>query len=394
MLRKMKSFLLVCFACLLIFVMFTKIGGIAAYESTDPIYSKNYDGTYLVKLKSEKIATSGIFEKSGKNYKKISESGDMIVVELSQSYLYTLKNNPDIQYIEPNYEVKIEVEDEKLQITTETIPYGIRNIQAIEAQKEGYTGKGVKIAVLDSGYSQNSDVKMKGGYSFITNSENYEDDFGHGTHIAGIIAASINGEGVVGVAPMADIYAIKVLDKGGRGSYFMLIQGIDWAIKNKMDIINISFGGEKPSQILEEKIQEAHNAGILVIAAAGNDGYMGEDTILYPARYSTAIAVGAIDSSNKRGFFSAKGPDLDLVAPGVKILSTLPGNKYGMKTGTSMAAPHVTGVAALILEKNKTLSPNKVIDILKSTAKLLGAVSEYGHGIVQAKEAIDKTPFE
>ncbi|QQZ64460.1 S8 family serine peptidase [Paenibacillus sonchi] len=121
---------------------------------------------------------------------------------------------------------------------------------------------------------------------------------------------------------------------------------------------------------------------------------MGDDTILYPARYSTAIAVGAIDSGNKRAFFSAKGPDLDLVAPGVKVLSTLPSNQYGMKSGTSMAAPHVTGVAALILEKNKKLSPGEVADILESTAKPLGLVPEYGHGIVQAKEAVDQTAWK
>ncbi|KWX69528.1 hypothetical protein AMQ84_31650 [Paenibacillus riograndensis] len=378
----------------LITVMLTSAGALAASESSDPSIVKTYDGTYLVKLNSVTTAPNGVIEKLGGKLKKISESGDIVMAELSGSSLYELKNSPDIQYIEPNYEVKTEIEAEKTESVTETVPYGIQNIHAIEAQQEGYTGKGVKIAVLDSGYSLHSDVKVKSGYSFITNSENYDDDFGHGTHVAGIIAASMNGEGVVGVAPMADIYAIKVLDQGGRGSYFTLIEGIDWAIKHKMDIINISFGGENPSQILEEKLQEAYDAGILIVAAAGNDGYMGDDTILYPARYSTAIAVGAIDSGNKRAFFSAKGPDLDLVAPGVKVLSTLPSNQYGMKSGTSMAAPHVTGVAALILEKNKKLSPGEVADILESTAKPLGVVPEYGHGIVQAKEAVDQTAWK
>ncbi|SEL79010.1 S8 family peptidase [Paenibacillus sp. OK003] len=376
----------------LITVMLISSGALAASESNDPSISETYDGTYLVKLNSvTTTASNGVIEKLGGRLKKISESGDIVVAELSGSSLYELKNSPDIQYIEPDYEVKTEIEAEKTESVTETIPYGIQNIHAIEAQQDGYTGKGVKIAVLDSGYSQHSDLKVKSGYSFITNSNNYADDFGHGTHVAGIIAASINGEGVVGVAPMAEIYAIKVLDQGGRGSYFTLIEGIDWSIKHKMDIINISFGGENPSQILEEKIQEAYDAGILIIAAAGNDGYMGDDTILYPARYSTAIAVGAIDSNNERAFFSAKGPALDLVAPGVKVLSTLPNNQYGMKSGTSMAAPHVTGVAALILDKNKKLSPNEVVDILESTAKPLGVISEYGHGIVQAKEAVDQT---
>ncbi|MEC0168015.1 S8 family peptidase [Paenibacillus graminis] len=378
--------------CLITFIL-TSAGALAASETSDPSISKTYDGTYLVKLNSVTTAPNDVIEKLGGKLKQTSESGDIVVAELSGSSLYELKNSPDIQYIEPNYEVKTEIEAEKTESVTETVPYGIQNIQAIEAQQEGYTGKGIKIAVLDSGYSQHSDVKVKSGYSFITNSENYDDDFGHGTHVAGIIAASINGEGVVGVAPKAEIYAIKVLDKGGRGSYFTLIEGIDWAIKHKMDIINISFGGENPSQILEEKLQEAYDEGILIIAAAGNDGYMGDDTILYPARYSTAIAVGAIDSSNKRAFFSAKGPDLDLVAPGVKVLSTLPSNQYGMKSGTSMAAPHVTGVAALILDKNKKLCPSEVADILESTAKPLGEVSEYGHGIVQAKEAVDQTAW-
>ncbi|QQZ62555.1 S8 family serine peptidase [Paenibacillus sonchi] len=200
----------------LITVMLTSAGALAASESSDPSISKTYDGTYLVKLNSVTTAPNGVIEKLGGKLKKISESGDIVVAELSGSSLYELKNSPDIQYIEPNYEVETEIEAEKTDSVTETVPYGIQNIHAIEAQQEGYTGKGVKIAVLDSGYSQHSDVNVKSGYSFITNSENYDDDFGHGTHVAGIIAASINGEGVVGVAPKADIYAIKVLDQGGR----------------------------------------------------------------------------------------------------------------------------------------------------------------------------------
>jgi subtilisin len=374
-------------------VLFTILAPSSNASSTldDPL-TEISDGTYLIKYKDPYTDKSDI-EKAGGYIKKINEAGDLVIAELPLQSLSTLKENTSIKYIEPNHHVKTVVMDEPTPPVPETVPYGIQMVQALEAQASGYTAKGIKIAVLDSGYSYNSDLKINGGYSFISDSNNYADDYGHGTHVAGTIAAAMNGEGTLGVAPQADIYAIKVLDQSGRGSYYHVIEGIDWAIKHKMNIVNISFGGERPSQILEEKVQEASDAGILLVASAGNDGYMGEDTILYPAKYPAVLAVGAVDSNHNRAFFSAKGSALDLMAPGVKVWSTLPNNRFGIKSGTSMAAPHVTGTAALIMEKNKKLDATNVVDILLSSAKPLGGSKEYGHGLVQAKEALEITPL-
>ncbi len=222
---------------------------------------------------------------------------------------------------------------------------------------------------------------MAGGVSFVPDTTNFHDDNGHGTHVAGTIAALDNGAGVIGVSPRAEIYSVKVLDNDGSGTYSQLIQGIDWAIENNMNVISMSLGGTVKSSILHEAIQQATAKGILVIASAGNNGY-GTETETYPALFPEVVSVGAINQTYKRASFSSTGAEIDLVAPGVDILSTTNNGGYVSLSGTSMAVPHVTGAAAALWSSNPNVTATDIKQKLYETATPLGNAREYGHGLI------------
>jgi subtilisin len=210
----------------------------------------------------------------------------------------------------------------------------------------------------------------------------------HGTHVAGTVAALNNTTGVLGVAYSADLYAVKVLDSSGSGTYSGIIQGIEWAVSNNMDVINMSLGGSSGSTALQQACDNAYNSGVLVVAAAGNSGSKGKrNTIGYPAKYASVMAVGAVDSSNNRASFSSVGSELEVMAPGVNILSSVPGNGYDSYNGTSMASPHVAGAAALIMAGNPGLSNAQVRQKLVDTAKPLGDAFYYGNGVIDVYAA-------
>lgn len=306
---------------------------------------------------------------------------DVVALEIPKVALNGLKNNPNVKRVEI---------DGKVQISAQTQDWGIEEIKAQQAQSSGLTGAGIKVGVLDTGIQLNhEDLIVKGGVSFIPGVTSYNDDEGHGTHVAGIIGAENNGIGTVGVAPEADIYSIKVLDQNGSGYDSYIIAGIDWAITNKMDIINLSLGGDEGNSFLKDAVDKAVANGILVVAAAGNDG--GADptgnTVDYPAKYANAIAVSSINSSLQRSSFSSAGEEVDIAAPGSYILSTTNNGAYGYMSGTSMATPYASGVLALIKQNNPTWTAQQLRDQLESTVEDLGVVGRdvvFGEGLVQA----------
>lgn len=220
-------------------------------------------------------------------------------------------------------------------------------------------GEGVRIAVLDTGVDLNhSDLieNILTGKNFINPSEPPEDDNSHGTHVAGIICASNNEQGMVGVAPKSKVIPVKVLDRHGSGEIEHTAKGIRWAADQGVDFISMSLGSPKPLKTIEEAIKYAESKGAVCFCAAGNAGRTRQ--IFYPAAYPNVIGVGAIDQNFDRANFSCTGPDLDFLAPGVGILSTVPDNWYARLSGTSMASPFVIGVAALLLShvRNKNLN--------------------------------------
>ncbi|GAI64217.1 unnamed protein product, partial [marine sediment metagenome] len=203
-----------------------------------------------------------------------------------------------------------------------------------------------------------------------------------------------NGEGVVGVAPEASLYALKVLGSDGSGSYSDVIAAIEWCVDNGIQITNNSYGiSADPGTTVRNAFYNAYNKGIFHVAAAGNSGNPPGtgDNVGYPAAYESVIAVAATDQNNERAQSSSTGPDLELSAPGVAIKSTLLGGGYGEKSGTSMASPHVAGTAALAWAVDPTYSNSAVRIQLQNTADDLGATmrdSEYGYGLVNAAKAV------
>ena len=263
--------------------------------------------------------------------------------------------------------------------------WGIATIKADQVWS-AYEGTGVNVAVIDTGIDlQHSDLNVLGGATFVPRSISYDDDNGHGSHVAGIIAARNNAIGVVGVAPEADLYAVKVLDKRGSGYVSNVILGIEWAIDHNMDVINMSLGSNTGSQFLYDALEIAKIKGILSIAAAGNDS----GPVDFPGAYNNTVGVGATDQLNKIAWFSSFGPEIDVVAPGVNIYSTSKANDYKTLSGTSMATPHVAGLAALYKERYPNATLDNFMKALEDSSFDLGDEGfdfHYGHGLVDAQK--------
>lgn len=279
----------------------------------------------------------------------------------------------------------------------QSLPWGIDRIDADLAWSTT-TGDPVKVAVIDTGIElSHPDLKnnIKGGYNTIYPLKSANDDNGHGTHVAGIIAAENNSIGVIGAGPQIDLYAVKVLNRNGSGYLSDVIEGIDWAIANNMQVINMSLGSATNIQSFHDAVIRANEAGVVQVAAAGNDGL----AVNYPAAYPEVIAVSATDSTNTITSWSSRGTEVDLAAPGLSIYSTYKGQTYRTLSGTSMAAPHVAGTAALVLTQTArcdadldgSCSPSEVQDRLQATATDLGIAGPdrlYGYGLVNAYQAI------
>jgi subtilisin len=286
---------------------------------------------------------------------------------------------------------------EPVAVTTETIPDGVRQVKAPEAWSTS-KGKGIRVAVLDTGIDFNHpDLKDNyvDGVSYVKGAPTAMDDHYHGTHCAGTIAAAINGAGVIGVAPEASLYAVKVLDKNANGLFSWSIAGIDWCIRKKMHIISMSLGSASVPTAVELICNTAWSKGLLIVAGAGNQEGNPvppqQSNVDYPARYKNVIAVSSVDHDDVIAPDSGRGPEVDLCAPGVCILSTLPDAKYGKMSGTSVACPHVSGVAALTWGAHPSSNNEQIWNLIASTAHDLGIPgpdSKYGYGRVNADVAL------
>ncbi|TYR78892.1 S8 family peptidase [Priestia megaterium] len=248
----------------------------------------------------------------------------------------------------------------------ENTPSNILSIGTQEKWKRGFYGKNVVIAVLDTGCeTSHPDLKERiiDGYNFTEEHNGdisvYEDLNGHGTHVSGIMAGSINETGIVGVAPKADLLILKVLNKRGTGSSESLIEGINYAINwrgikgEKVRVISLSLGLKSPNPKLHDAVKRAIENDICVVAASGNDGdgNMATNEYRYPGAYPEVISVGALKEENQLADFSNTHDLVDLYAPGVGIYSTSIKSGHTLLSGTSMAAPHIAGSIALLIEE-------------------------------------------
>ena len=302
---------------------------------------------------------------------------------LPTSAVEPLSSNPEVSYIQTN---------DKLEVSGQILPWGVDRVGAPQVWAQS-TGEGVKVAILDTGVGPHDDLTVYGGWNFVSNNDDIRDDEGHGTMMAGIIAAASNDIDVVGVAPNAQIYSVKILNNKGSGTVSQAVSGVQWAIDNGMQIISMSWTLNDKNYALRNALQVAYSRGILLVAASGNDGTSVES----PAFYTEVIAVSAIDQNNVLSSFSCVGPKNELTAPGEMIYSTYLNNGLGVGNGTSMAAAFVSGAAALIWAKNPSLTNIQVRHVLDDTAVDLytsGRDIYYGFGLVNASAAVFATPSD
>jgi len=384
---------------LMVLAAFAAVPGTAANEKEE---------RYIVMFK-DKADEDLIKSNNGKVVKKLGYS-PAIVIKMKASDVKNLKKSDKVEAVEIDYKAsalgKVTPQakggkrgppdngDEEPPVEdSEVTPWGIAKINADNVHFLSITGSAVKVGVLDTGVDvDHPDLvgNIKGGINIINTRKSYNDDHGHGTHTAGTIAAKDNTIGVIGVAPNAHIYAIKVLNKRGSGFYSDITEGIRWAISNEMAVLSMSIGGYSYSSFLEDAIDDAFGAGIVLVAAAGNNG----DSVTYPAKFSNVIAVAATTESNDVASFSNPGNEVEVAAPGVGVESTYLGGRYATGDGTSMACPHVAGTAALILESFSDLSPSQVRKRLTETATATEDPTKDGNGLIDALGAYSYSETE
>ncbi|MGD6843112.1 S8 family serine peptidase [Bacillus infantis] len=332
------------------------------------IIYKNKDGKDKIKEESSEIVHE---------FKSIPA----ISASLTDKDILQLKKDPDVVSIEKDVTLRITGEVTK-EIPFEESQWGFQTVNPYAASfAEGIDGTGVKIAVVDSGIAPHAELTIAGGISTVDYTSSYTDDNGHGTHVAGIIGAKRNGAGMVGVAPGSLIYAVKTINASGEGNLQDLLEGLDWAIQNHMDIVNLSLGSPAGSPAMKSMIDKASDSGILVVASAGNDS----GPVNYPAKYESSIAVSSIDQNKNLAPYSSRGPEVDVTAPGTGIASTYLNNKYALMSGTSQAAPHAAGILALVKQKNPAMTQPQLREELKKYTEDLGPAgvdSLYGYGLV------------
>lgn len=310
----------------------------------------------------------------------------------------------------------------------ETLPWGVDRIDAdlvwdvngdLATDENANVGGGVNVAVIDSGIDRDHPdlvANLAGGMNFVgkgplgkgkVDPGDWNDYFGHGTHVAGICGAVDNEIGVIGAGPGIRLWAVRVLNARGSGYLSDFIDGIYWSADNGMAVINMSLGVTKEDldqypndrQALEDAVNYAYSKGVLVAAAAGNEGN-GQgtgDNVIYPARFDSVMAVAATDQLDARASWSSTGPAIEVAAPGVDVISTLNDGYYYVASGTSMASPHVAGTAALVIASGRAADgddlcgiANEVRELINTAADDLGIAGrdeQYGCGLVDAQEA-------
>ena len=271
------------------------------------------------------------------------------------------------------------------------------NLPAIATERGWNLTRGsddVVVAVIDTGVqSDHPDLKdrLTEGFNVISPGQPPEDDVGHGTHVAGIIAATVNNaEGVAGMTWYTKIMPIKALDGTGTGSTYSVAEAVIWATDHGADVINLSLGNYAEAAFLHDAIRYAVGRGVLVVAASGNDN---TDRPGYPAAYPEVLAVAATDPDTGRAYFSNYGDYIDLAAPGTNIPSTYPGGRYAALSGTSMASPHVAALIALVRAVNPALTPEEIANLLRETASDMGTPGpdpEFGYGVIDVRRALEK----
>ncbi|MEZ4660814.1 MAG: S8 family peptidase [Caldilineaceae bacterium] len=320
--------------------------------------------------------------------------------------MWTLaQDEPSIQFVEPGSvimgdaatsETTADYNDPSLAVADES--YGLTRVQALDAW-DAITGtQDVIIAVLDTGINPEHPEfagRIIMGYDYINDDADPTDDHGHGSHVSGIAAAALNnGHGAAGICPNCSILAVKVLNENNAGTWWSAAQGIIYAVDNGARVINLSLGANVPSNTIKSAIDYAQENGVLIVAAAGNSASSND---FYPAAYDGILGISATNSSDELWGLSNHGAFIDVAAPGHLIYGPNKSldDEYGgyvYKSGTSMAAPYVTGLAGLLFSQDPSRTATDVADIIMQSADDLGAPGRddnFGHGRINVLAAIN-----
>jgi len=329
------------------------------------------------------LQAKSLLDRAGATTHKILAPQRMVAATLDAKALEVLLNDPSIESIAP---------DVKRQQMAQSTPFGYTMVQANGLAQSDTSAR--KVCVIDTGYSlghpdlpdENAGVTGDANNALVGNW--FEDGDGHGTHVAGTIAALDNGIGSIGVYPGVDLHIVKIFDNNGDWTYASdLIDGINQCQNAGANVVNMSLGGVYASSAERAAIDQFNADGILLVAAAGNDG---SSSKAYPASYDAVVSVGAVDWRGDRAYYSQTNDQVELAAPGSAVLSTYNNDNYVKLTGTSMATPHVAGVAALVWSFHPQCTNTEIRSALTATALDKGAEGKdnlYGHGIVQASAA-------
>ncbi|MFS0576606.1 S8 family peptidase [Sporosarcina sp. 179-K 3D1 HS] len=363
---------------LLLLTLFIVLASLLINSETGFARTAEVPNEWLVKYKEPTRSLAAREQPETESVEKIAPQVELLTFpeEMSPADIeQELKKDPLIEYVEPNMERRLMMAVNDPHYSKQWwIPHvkaGILWDQALKQKQD------IVVAVIDTGVDlTHEDLKSRiapGGYNFYSNTTNVTDEKGHGTMVAGVIAAQLNNrKGIAGAAGpyQVSILPLKIFNQDSA-SLSDLIRAIDYAVSQDVDIINLSLGGNQFSRLENEAIQRAVDAGITVIAAAGNDALVG-NPVMYPAAYDHVISVGAINSSNVKANFSTYNQQVDLVAPGQQILSTFPNQTYRYMDGTSFAAPIVSGTVAMMKGLYPDLSTHEIEQLLRRSATDLG----------------------
>jgi len=408
----MKKFLLCCLFFAGLFWALSNYQGLAVNGKYDSMVLNFRDSLSPAQVDRELKAIASKYGIEPKFNSAFSKGDNLYIVKGDAQVLEQFKQSEELrnltEYVEANYVYSMEFLDS----TTPNDPrYNEQwNLKAIEVEKawQKTKGKGIVVAVIDTGVSRVEDLKNTNfvkGYDFVNDREDASDDNGHGTHVAGTIAQSTNNNfGVAGVAYEASIMPLKVLSGSGGGTISDIAEAIIFAADNGANVINMSLGGGGESKLMQEAIDYAYKKGVVIVAAAGNSN---RNAAFYPARYPKVIAVSATSATGEKAPYSNYGAGVDVAAPGGAIARGKDGDSAGgilqntidpstkqsvfrAFQGTSMASPHVAGVVALI-EASGVKDPEKVFQILKQSSRKVSddTLNYYGAGHLNAAAAVN-----
>ncbi len=403
------------------------INNFVIYEENKPIFNIESINNLIEKYQVKSIEP--IFMNSIQSNTQYDEAPNLFKITLGKignnifSVIEDLEQDPLVEYAEPNYKFNncsspndyYFSEQWALHNTGQTGGTIDADIDAPEAWDIETGDSEIVIAIIDTGVDYNhedlvdniwensGEIPDNGidddgngfiddlyGWNFVVNSHDPLDDHCHGTHCAGIAAAmSDNNKGIAGVAWNCKIMAVKGLNSGGYGYSDDLANCIIYAADNGADVISMSWGSSSKSTVIEDALNYAYDKGVVLIAAAGNGN---TDRLHYPSAYSCVVSIAATDHNDMRAYFSNYGSTVDVAAPGVNILSSLINDNYDSKSGTSMACPHVAGLAGLLLSKNNSLNPDMIETIIINAVDSISSDEYIGKGRINANDALSRAP--